>query len=276
MSVYTAGMINPRLTVFHYHLLPGGVTTVITTGLEALISSLPEIKEITLVTGRTENTDLISGRLKTFAKSLNRTGLKITVCLLPETGYAVQPYPKGNTAGTAAEKLTQKLIDEFGGSLWWIHNYHIGKNPVLTRAVIQTAAQYPEQNIFLQIHDFPESGRLQNLKGLEGITPLYPDSPNIHYLTINERDRKILTNAGLKEKQVTFLANPVKVPKESLNLERIEKTAIKNKLKDAFGEIFPGFNPKNPCAFYPVRSIRRKNILEAGLLTLLSGKILTL
>ncbi|MBI9101241.1 MAG: hypothetical protein JEY99_02410 [Spirochaetales bacterium] len=269
-------MINPRIIVFHYHLLPGGVTSVISTGMEALIEYIPEIVAITLVTGRDENSEKIGSKLRNRAGELGREDLKIEIRCLPETDYDNNIPESADILEKKADHLSAKLLKEFGGSPWWIHNYHIGKNPILTRALIKTAAATRDQRFYLQIHDFPESGRLQNLKGLEGVKPLYPTGPNINYFTINARDRKILIKAGLPSKRVNLMPNPVKYPHTERITTLNDKSRIKERMRAYWGGEFQEFNPDSPLAFYPVRSIRRKNILEAGALALLSEQKINL
>ncbi len=270
---YNSGMKIDKIAVFHYHLLPGGVTSVISGGMEAVIRYIPAVKEILLITGNAENSGSIIQQLKHEAEDAGRKDITIESHHLPLAGYLEKI--DGNP-DKMADKLAEIMTELFGNYIWWIHNYHIGKNSVFTRAVIRTIRHNQGQRIYLQIHDFPESGRFTNLMTLKGIEELYPLRAGVHYITINQRDRNILIKAGIPEKSVTLLANPVKSRKLSLPADKEDKIEIRRKMEIRWGKEFPGWNPEARTAFYPVRSIRRKNILEGGLLALLSPDPLNL
>lgn len=259
-------MTKQKLAVFHYHLNPGGVTSVILLGLRSLLSEggIPEIEEIALISGGEEV------REKPFREALvhlqplaKERGIRLFHQSLPEIGYAsAGEDPSADEEASLA--LAAKLAELFPRHIWWIHNHHLGKNPRFTRALLHTARKRPEQVIFFQIHDFPENGRLANWRHLKERTPqnLYPGGPGVYYLTINERDRGILTAAGLPEERVFHLPNPVdpQAPPPSPGQEKIKPLFEKH-----FGPEFPGYLPGRPWAIYPVRTIRRKNVLEAAL-----------
>ncbi|MDA3939967.1 MAG: hypothetical protein PF693_11790 [Spirochaetia bacterium] len=250
-----------RLVVFHYHLLPGGVTQVISSSAVAALTYLPEIDSITLVSGRNENTkNVISGiRSKLNGKIFNDPE-KIQSVTIPELDYITEmnKYPN-------PEHIKRTLQNNFEGDLWWVHNYHLGKNPFFTDALLQAAVENPKQKIVLQIHDFPEASRFINLETLHKHVslPIYPVLPNIKYVTINSRDRNYLTTAGIPNKMVFLLNNPV----ENLQNNNIENDRfIYNKIDKILSKSEPSYIKAAPLIVYPVRTIRRKNVLEAGLL----------
>jgi len=259
-------MRKQKLAIFHYHLNPGGVTSVILLGLRSLLTEggIREIEEIALISGGEE------AREKPFREALiqleplaQERGIRLFHQSLPEIGYAsAMEEPPGDEE--AALALAEKLATLFPRHIWWIHNHHLGKNPRFTRALLHTAQTRPEQVLFFQIHDFPENGRLTSWRHLKERTPqnLYPGGPGVYYLTINERDRKILTAAGLPEERVFHLPNPVdpQAPPPSPGKEKIKPLFEKR-----FGPEFPGYLRGRPWAIYPVRTIRRKNVLEAAL-----------
>ncbi len=179
-----------------------------------------------------------------------------------------------NKAGILAEKL----INRFGSSsgIWWIHNHHLGKNPVFTQAMLIITEKYKDQRIIFQIHDFPESGRFENLGFLKSnITfPLYPVTKSVRYAVINKRDRDILIKSGIPGGSVYLLENPIEIFGTAVS--ETEKESIRNKIFDYFRKKDP--QDRSPAsvifkegkiALYPVRSIRRKNVLEAAALTIL-------
>ena len=160
-----------RLIVFHYHLLPGGVTQVIKSSAIAALKYLPEIDSITLVSGKKDNSGNVAAEIRKNLDGNISDKSDILSVSLPELDYMSDMEKLPNT-----ESLIKILKKRFAGHLWWIHNYHLGKNPVFTEAVLQIAEELPEQKMILQIHDFPEASRYKNLEVLHKYVthPLYP------------------------------------------------------------------------------------------------------
>ncbi|MDZ7794742.1 MAG: hypothetical protein U5P10_13965 [Spirochaetia bacterium] len=248
-----------RITIFHYHLLTGGITQVITSSVKALLQQQPDQFDITLVCGRDSQRTNIVDKIE---QALKSQGVEAQVHSrpIPEIDYLVE-----QDTPPKVEDIKQKLNEHFSDSIWWVHNYHIGKNPLFTEALLQIAREQPQQQIILHIHDFPESGRFSNLKALyENLeSPMYPVSPNVRYIVINSRDRNVLRDAGIPEDQLFLLNNPIE-PHPSAS---IDSWQVQQKIETWAGEHTPGWEPEGKLLLYPVRSIRRKNVLEAGLLT---------
>ncbi|MCK5154594.1 MAG: hypothetical protein KAQ93_09580, partial [Spirochaetales bacterium] len=249
-----------RLVIFHYHLLPGGVTQVITSSAIAALKYLPDIDGITLVSGKKDNTDNVIRNIKSKLDSTICEKSEINCVTLPELDYIsdMKKFPD-------PESIKKTLVNHFGGDIWWVHNYHLGKNPFFTEALLQIAEEFSEQQIVLQVHDFPEASRYNNLEALHKYVsrPLYPVSPNIKYVTINSRDRNYLITAGIPSEMVFLLNNPV----ENLQKrETIENINDYTKIDKILSKSEPSYIKGAPLVVYPVRTIRRKNVLEAGLL----------
>lgn len=285
-QVRTPGASSVELVIFHYHLLPGGVTGVIVGAVRALMCNLPAVTRIRIVTGRAENSADVLESIKADIP-FSRGTAEVTVELEPEIDYlpeAGEPAaPDRAVFEVAADRtgavipptdriqaLARTLRARFSGehTVWWVHNYHLGKNPVFTAALLELAHSVPSQRMILEIHDFPESGRYANLALLERYVarPLYPSLPNLVYAVINERDRRLLVGAGLPSECVHLLTNPVSAdtasPPDRLQARETLRAAYRG---------FQGFLHDRPVLLYPVRSIRRKNILEAALLSELCG-----
>jgi glycosyltransferase involved in cell wall biosynthesis len=243
-----------RIAVFHYHLKPGGVTEVIVHSVRNILSRMHELSEIRLVSGDSENTGNVMERIR---EGFDRqTADKLRLDVLEEISY--NRSVQSSNPGPLAERLEARYPEE---TLWWIHNYHLGKNPVFTAALMKVAAG-GRRDMLLHIHDFPECGRIENLGRLDAAltVPPYPSGPRIRYAVINERDRRILADAGLED-SVHLLLNPVPMdPLEDVDIEAVKKALEKRSGGD-------GFMPDAPILLYPVRAIRRKNILEAMLIT---------
>ena len=273
-----------RLAIFHYHLHPGGVTSVIILGVKALLEfSSERFEEIILVSGSGEHLDALREEL---AEPAHRAGVRLTLTVLPEIGYGESSGPPAGSR-TEEEALARRLLDSWGGAVWWVHNYHLGKNPLFTQTLLRIIRDRPEQPLLLQIHDFPESGRFENLKHLRNILtlPVYPVSPNLRYLTISEADREILIRAGIPREAAVLLANPVELPADGSGRTGSPagvpenpdfRVAINERIRKEWAPRFPGYRPEGSLALCPVRTIRRKNILEAGLLARLSPEPLNL
>ncbi|MFW6209279.1 MAG: hypothetical protein ACOC7X_11295 [Spirochaetota bacterium] len=247
-----------KITIFHYHLLTGGITQVISSSVKALLHTAADQFDITIVCGRdTHRLQLIDS----LNREVKNAGIDAEVKSehMPEIDYLVEQSPH-----PSVKDIRRHLTERFSGSTWWVHNYHIGKNPLFTEALVQIAREQPQQQIVLHIHDFPESGRFSNLKALyESLnSPLYPTGENVRYVLINSRDRDILAEAGIPEEQLFLLNNPIEAKQE----KRIDYWDVQQKISSWASEHSMRWEPGGKLLLYPVRTIRRKNVLEAGLL----------
>jgi len=242
------------LSIFHYHLQPGGVTTIVSLSVRAIAQHVTGIDRIRLVTGRRDGTDAFMEKLA----DADTGRLDIELSVHESIDYAT----KDNLE--QAESIARELYDEFSGSVWWIHNYQLGKNPAFTEALLRIVAEHPEQPVIFHIHDFPECARYQNLEFLRAHTsrPIYPVADNVRYAVINGRDRDLLIEAGIPEPSVFLLTNPV----VAQPLDRSKAAETRKRAAEAFGGDFPKFDPDTPTALFPVRTIRRKNVLESAML----------
>lgn len=248
-----------KITVFHYHLLTGGITQVISSSAKAVMLSASDQFDITIVSGRDEQRSQVIDKLNRELESQGRKA-EIKSEHRPEIDYlAEQDKP------VSVEEIKKRLTQRYGDSVWWIHNYHIGKNPLFTEALVQIAREQPQQRMVLHIHDFPESGRFSNLKDLyESLrAPLYPLGRNVRYVVINSRDRDILAEAGIPAEQLFLLNNPIEPDQEA----RIDYWEVQQKISSWAAEHTLKWEPDGKLLLYPVRTIRRKNVLEAGVLT---------
>ena len=253
-----------KIALFHYHLRGGGVTEMIVFSARALLSLRSDITELRLVTGEEADTEAVMERIR---EGLQRDAAdRLRLDVLSELAYAEEAGAEGAAAeGAAAEikRLSERLEARYDeDTLWWIHNYHLGKNPVFTAALMK-AARGGRRNMLFHIHDFPECGRRENRERLDKVLdgPPYPSGPHIRYAVINERDRRILADAGLGD-AVSLLSNPVPQPPRGEG----GGSALRAALAERCGKENPGFMPDAPILLYPVRAIRRKNVLEAALL----------
>lgn len=264
------------LTVFHYHLLPGGVTSVIVDGLIAVAGtgSPPASRpgRVRLVCGRGENTENVRSRLDT-------AGVTTDLIIEPLLDYDDES-DRASVASKTREIhrwLEEALLEP--DSVWWVHNYHLGKNPAFTGALVEVLGRRQEQGAILHIHDFPECGRPENLSRLAalGCDP-YPLSPNVHYVVLNDRDLRYLVEAGVPDGMVTRLDNPLGAVTPPPPEGHPAVGDVRARLTRNAAAQFPSYREEGAWFLYPVRTIRRKNVLEAALLAELveANLILTL
>ncbi|HUX22458.1 MAG TPA: hypothetical protein VMW69_14565 [Spirochaetia bacterium] len=260
-----AQFLKSDLVIFHYHLFPGGVTNVVTLSIRAILEHLPQIRRIRLVCGSERHLQGIRHHLSNFTPDAEK---RVEIEVLPELFYLRRDARPGDADVPDVVAVKQLLLSHFGGGYWWVHNFHLGKNPVFTQALLEIAAEHPEQTLLFHIHDFPECARYDNLTLLGRFVnrPLYPTSENVRYAVINRRDLRLLISAGVPTERVVLLDNPVPGDRPA----EPDRRGVRERLERAFADRFSGYRPEAPLLFYPVRTIRRKNALEAGLFTRLS------
>ncbi len=233
------------LVVFHYHFLPGGVSGVVRSAVRALRRYAPDIRKITLAGADFPEAGFPGEELET------------RVC--PELGYRERRDPPPAVVAAEGRRLAETLLRRFGSenAVWWVHNHHLGRNPVFTQALLQVARS-GRQPLILQIHDFPECGRYDSLARLRRCLadPPYPAGPSVRYALINRRDLAVLREAGLPAGRLHLLENP-------LETEGGRQGAAPAEVRRTLG-LAEG---ARPLLLYPVRCIRRKNVLEAALLS---------
>jgi len=231
-----------NIIIFHYHFLPGGVTTVIKNQIHFLKQFFPDINFI-----------LISSDDKKDSMPDNYKKL-----YFPEFDYIENISLDKKSLEQKIEKILYEIHKQYKNSIWWIHNHHLGKNPIFTH-ILSKFLESTEQKAILQIHDFPECARLENYQTLLNFYPdikLYPLGKNIIYSVINKNDYEILRSSGIPENKLVYLPN-IYIKKE------IKYNAIQYDLEKLSYQNGFHFNKNLPIVLYPVRSIRRKNILEA-------------
>ena len=250
-----------NIAILHYHLNRGGVTRVIANHLLALDSITPagETCRVAILFGGRDAgwPHDLTGRLKSVELSLHSVEL---------LDYQSQPLAD---AATLADRLRTVLAQlEFSPSetVLHIHNHSLGKNASLPEAITLLAED--GFGLLLQIHDFaedfrPDNYRLirQSLKTDDAAGKLYPQAPRIHYAILNRRDHQILREAGVSAERLHFLPNTV--PAVDRPADRDES---RRKLHERFG-----VSSTERYVLYPVRGIRRKNVGEALLWSVLAG-----
>ncbi len=165
-----------RVAIVHYHLDPGGVTSVIKSACLALTAA--GIRHVVL------------------------TGEQVF-------GLGYLTAPGEITTDSLTDSLRTAACEALGAppDIWHFHNHSLGKN-LLLPAVITRLAEAGER-LVLQIHDLAEQGRPANYQLVADCPKLYPVAPRVHYAFLNSRDLEIFTAAGLPAKQSSLLPNPI-------------------------------------------------------------------
>lgn len=234
------GDLSKKVVIVHYHLRRGGVTRVIEAAAEALVG---EGFDVLLLSGEAPLND---------SEILN-------VRVVPALDY--RKIGSSVIAESLSDALLKEATDYFSGEpdLWHFHNPTLAKN-VLIPSVVRKLAER-KKRVVLQLHDFPEDGRPGNYSkqraffdSEEGFEKtLYPVAKHIHYATINRRDHDFLLRAGIGKKNLHVLPNAI--PDLPVTTTPKERPFSREKL----------------FALYPTRGIRRKNLGELLLLSLIYG-----
>ncbi|MDY6904579.1 MAG: hypothetical protein SWH61_07830 [Thermodesulfobacteriota bacterium] len=171
-----------KVAVLHYHLRPGGVTTVIRQQIEATRND----NDFLVLTGENPVDDFPAD--VQIIPSLGYDREDTTACTSPE-----------DTAGEIINRINRKW--QHGCDLVHIHNPFLKKNRQFLK--ILNALGSRGMVLFLQAHDFAEDGRPNSYFAHDP----YPE--NCHIGVINSRDHSILLDAGGKDAGVHKIANAV-------------------------------------------------------------------
>ncbi len=262
------------LVIIHYHLLTGGVCSAIKNSLIALAQSgwLAQ-RSLRVLTGRTDGAS-------EFIRSLSHWSIEVEIEVDSRLDYTDRVWPDRNTFWSEAAALAAWIFGQArGNSLFWAHNPTLGKNPLLTAALLTAGhdetANDSEHCFLYHIHDFAECGRLWNLENLRrcwgdgGMEDFYPVSGNFGYGVLNKADSHRLARAGVPAERIFLLPNAVRPVRAERRKTRRE---ILPALQQYAGENGYRFEPERPWWTLPIRLIRRKNVLEALLLATIAAE----
>ena len=213
-----------RVALVHYHLRPGGVTSVLRHAAAGLAAH--------------------------GAACVTLAGAPPPAGAWPGPVQVVPglDYEGASTPVALRASLERAAAAALGGSpdVWYVHNHSLGRSPALPGAV--RALADAGAALLLHLHDFPEDGRpapYQRLRTLAGPAPraldrlVYPCGPRVHYAVLTTRDAALLAGADAPPARVHLLPNPVVLDGPP-----------------------PGPPPAGGGRLYPTRAIRRKNLGE--------------
>ena len=249
-----------QLVILHYHLNRGGVTSVVENHLRSLAMLQPA--------GRPTRVAIVyGGRAAAWNENVaQELPFECSLIAVPELEY--------NQLGSSNVPLydaLQTVLNQFERSttVLHVHNHSLGKNATVAPVVCRLADE--GWRLLLQIHDFAEDLRPANYQHLLSEADsveqlrgqLYPQAAQIHYAVLNQRDQQILAQAGVANERLSLLPNPVRAPQHLPDARQVaaSKTALAKALK---------FPPGHRLVLYPVRPIRRKNLGELLLWSLLA------
>lgn len=243
-----------NISVFHYHLNPGGVTRIIESQVAAFRQNFPDYN-IQVISGHCENPEYYSN---------------LDVKLITNS---ILNYLENKPYSSAELNIIFNNIYTFvkqqisSSEVLHVHNLNLGKNPVLTLVFNKLLGE--GYKIINHAHDFAED-RPTNMafleevigKGFKQNVPdvLYPNNKNYIIGVLNQFDFNRVISYNILESRVFLWANPVFV---ELKTEK-SKTDLRNDLLEIFN-IAEHYN----IITYPVRVIQRKNIGELILLAYL-------
>ncbi len=186
-----------KIAFLHYHLKPGGVTTVINQQIDAIKNEC----DVLVISGETPETDV-----------------SFKTIVIPEIGY--DPLGKKNPAPEkTAQKIIRAISDHWpsGCDILHVHNPLLAKNRQFLN--ILSELQERQVRLLLQVHDLAEDGRPR---------VYYGDAPypsDCHFCVINSRDYHSLLNSGLRPSGLHLLLNMV-TPFDTSAAQKIEQDFI--------------------------------------------------
>ncbi|NOZ39337.1 MAG: glycosyltransferase family 4 protein [Planctomycetes bacterium] len=250
-----------QLVILHYHLNRGGVTTVVENHLRSLALLKPEERpsRVAIVYG---------GRAAAWNESVAQE-LPFECSLI---GVPELEYDQLRESESPLYDALQTVLQSFDrdSTVLHVHNHSLGKNAAMAPVVCRLADE--GWRLLLQIHDFAEDLRPANYQHLldkaDSVEQLrgqlYPQADQIHYAVLNQRDRQIMAQAGIDDERLHLLPNPVRAPQHLPDARQV--AASKVELMQALG-----VSASHRLVLYPVRPIRRKNLGELLLWSLLAG-----
>ena len=240
-----------QIVIAHSHLNPGGVTRIIESQIESLTNH-----SVKVLAGDCSNSEAITSK-----------GAELYI--IEDLNYLEKRKYSDKEALLLLHQIHRQIRNQLpAGAVLHFHNLNLGKNPIVTYAVYLLAKEGAK--VFNHAHDFAED-RPANYRFLKEILSdiflqrmeevLYPQLPNYHYGVLNSFDFERLQKYGVQKERIEWLPNPVTF-NTSENIS--DKTGAKKEICSHLN-----LEENKLLVTYPVRVIRRKNIGELILLSVL-------
>ena len=249
-----------RLVIVHHHFRPGGVRRVIELGTPHLVGYWPElVRGVVLVTG--EAPDPVW--LRSFRALLRGTPVKVKV--EPAFGYVSESGLDSETLSRRVARGVLELVLEARRQecVVWAHNLGLGRNLYLSREVTSRCPSVG-MTVIAHHHDWWFENRWHHFAAMRepGFCTLdavanavLAGSRRVCHAAINKADAAVLEKHF--PGRAGWLPNPV-TPGRKPAIARVK--AASAWLREQLGE-------QAPVWLLPCRLLRRKNLLEALLLT---------
>ena len=250
-----------KLLIIHYHLRPGGIRRIIELAVPHFIRESPQpITRLVLATGQKADPSWHTH----FEKSLG--DLPVEVVVEPAFNYLSEQRSTAQTITARIRHALNQLVagEDSESCLIWAHNLGVGRNLILSRELTAISA---EKNIPLVAHQhdwwfdnrwarWPEMRRFGFRALASPARAVFPNHGNITHAAINHADAAILKrHFGRKALWLPNLTEPAPAVPD----DRVRKA--RQWLRGETG------SKDSPVWILPCRSLRRKNIAEAILLT---------
>jgi len=250
-----------KLVIIHYHLRPGGIRRIIELATPHFVRAATRpITDVVLATGQRADRAWHDH----FAQQL--PGVNVEVLIEPSFNYLSEQRGSPEQISIRLRRALKKL---FAGSsreshLVWVHNLGVGRNLLLAR---ELAAACAARKIPLAAHHhdwwfdnrwvrWPEMRRFGFRNLAAPACVVFPRTGTALHVAINHEDAAILSRHF--SKRALWLPNLTE-PARPPSADRIQSAHrwLRNKLA----------HNGAPVWLLPCRSLRRKNIAEALLLT---------
>lgn len=201
-----------KIAFLHYHLKPGGVTTVIRHQAEAVRDTC----ETLVFCGEVPGKPFPAETIPIEGLAYDAPGQK-------------QPNPSG-VAGSILEALRSRWPQ--GCDILHVHNPTLAKNRQLLDVL--SILQEKGVRLFLQVHDFAEDGRPHVF------TPR-PYPAGCHWAAINSRDYRALIRSGLRPEGLSLLPNavtPIQTPATPISRQGFALYPVRGIRRKNTGEAF--------------------------------------
>lgn len=250
-----------KLVIVHYHLRPGGIRRIVELATPHFVrASTPPITRVVLATGQRAHRSWLG----LFARNLPGVAVDVVAC--PGFRYLSE---QRDSPPSIARQIRQALDALFGEAnaancLVWAHNPGVGRNLILARELatacaargIPLVAHHHDwwfDNRWLRWREMRRTG-FRNLAAVA--RAVFPPGGHAHHVAINQADAAILArHFGNRAHWLPNLTEPVPLPRPA------QVRSARRWLRRA-----PAPDDA-PIWLVPCRTLRRKNIAEALLLT---------
>ena len=221
-----------HIGIWHYHLRPGGVTSVIRDSLEALVryGGYKRIQAMLLA-----DTTETGSQLQWVEEFSSMENLSVEVRHVPQLAYNDTPAADEKEFLSRAWEQFQILIGHIdlhdcnkqNPYILYTHNAALGKNPYAS-AALRLFSEWALAGdrplvILAQTHDFAELHRPNQVRTWRRACPVqdeeerahweFPLAANIVHVALTVKDRERLTGTGILDNSVYVLPNSVRLVK---------------------------------------------------------------